>query len=267
MANLKEQKVYLSVGVVFLLLTGLHYLGWLKVIENLIQKSAIPFLGKMHGLSIKVDNDFEFFKDRQAFYRAYESCVIEKENHDVLEEKVKLLSDENDELKKQLNFIQKSETQHILANVVGKEVLSTDQTFIIDRGSNDGIKVDQPVIVGEGILIGKITKVDENISIIRLLNDNRSRIGASIINQNKSIGVVEGGFGISLKMNLIPRDEIVLVGDKVITSGLEMSIPRGLFIGTVAVVENEPYKPFQQAILTPGTDLGKITIVTVLLTK
>lgn len=267
MQNGKDQKIYLSVGMVFLLLIGMHYLGWINAVEDYIQKSTVPFLGRMYGLSIKVGNDYHFFKDRSSFYTAYEECVSKSQNNDYHLEQIKLLTEENTELKKQLNYVQKNPINHVLANVIGKEVGSTNQTFIIDKGSSDGIKVDNPIIVGEGILIGKVAKVHENISIIRLLNDNQSRIGASIINQTKSQGVVEGGFGISLRMNLIPRDEIVVVGDQIITSGLEMSIPRGLLIGTVAVVENEPYKPFQQAILTPGTDLNKITVVTILLTQ
>jgi len=78
---------------------------------------------------------------------------------------------------------------------------------------------------------------------------------------------VEGGYGISLRMNLIPRDEAVRIGDQVVSSGLEKNIPRGLLIGTVAVIENEPYKPFQQAILNSVADLSKLTVVGALLTR
>ena len=43
------------------------------------------------------------------------------------------------------------------------------------------------------------------------------------------------------------------------------NMPYGLLIGTVAVVENEAYKPFQQAVLNPATDLSHLTLVTVLI--
>ena len=65
-------------------------------------------------------------------------------------------------------------------------------------------------------------------------------------------------------MDFIPRNEVVLVGDMVVTSGLEETIPRGLLIGEVAVAQNEAYQPFQQAVLTPSTDLTKLFIVSVL---
>jgi rod shape-determining protein MreC len=112
-------------------------------------------------------------------------------------------------------------------------------------------------------MIGKIIQVERDISVARLVNDNQSSVGATMLNRDRSLGVVEGGFGISLQMNLIPRDEVVQIGDSIVTSGLEEFIPRGLVLGTVASIENEAYKPFQKAIVTPGVDLSKLTIVSI----
>jgi rod shape-determining protein MreC len=102
---------------------------------------------------------------------------------------------------------------------------------------------------------------------VRLLNDNSSKIGATILNTDRSLGVVEGGYGLSVKMNFIPRNEIVKVGDIIVTSGLEAGMPRGLLIGSVTAIENETYRPFQAALLLPGTDLSKLSIVSILIAK
>ena len=101
-------------------------------------------------------------------------------------------------------------------------------------------------------------------ALIQLLNDNNTKIAATIFNAQNSIGVVEGGYGLSIKMKLIPRNEIVMVGDRVITSGLELDIPRGLLIGEVEVTENEPYQPFQTAIITPVADLTNISLISII---
>lgn len=266
MAYPTGKKTYVYLGIALALVIALHYLGWMAPLEKLVRSSTIPVIGQVHTLSVQVGDNYQFFKDRESFLKAYGECSKNTEELERIEASIKMLARENDELKKQLNFIKKQKTPSILAEVVGKELLSTDQTIIINRGSEDGILLDQPAIVGEGILIGKVIKVEKDISIIRLINDNQSRVGATILSSSHSIGVVEGGYGISLRMTLIPRDEIVLVGDQVVSSGLETNIPRGLLIGTIAVVENEAYKPFQQAILTPSTDLAKLTIVSVLST-
>lgn len=261
------RKTYLTVGIFFALIIVLHYLGWLKKIENSIINFTIPILSDVHGISIQIGDNYQFFKNRTDFFKAFNECSSEADKYALLTSQLVRLSDENSELKTQLNYFQNKPIKHILAEIVGKEIIDTDQTVIIDRGRNDGIKINDPVVVGEGILIGKIIKTDDTISIVRLLNDNSSRIGSTILNRDKSLGVVEGGFGISLKMNLIPRDEVVLVNDQVITSGLETSTPRGLLIGSIAEIENEPYKPFQQAIISPATNFGRLTSVSVLLTQ
>lgn len=262
-----NQKTYLSVGVVFLLLVLLHTFGFLSRLENFIYSVSIPALSSLHTLSIKTGDTYQFFKDRDSFIAAYQNCVAANENNAVTQAAIKTTTLENDELKKQLNFKERSKIFSVTATVIGKEIESSAQSIIIDKGWQDKIKINQPVIGGAGILIGKISKVEGHIAFVRLLNDNQSKITATVLGHSQSLGVVEGGYGISLRMNLIPRDEVVLVGDQIITSGLEINIPRGLLLGSVAVVENEPYKPFQQAVLTPATDLNKITIVSVLLTN
>ncbi|MFA6105114.1 MAG: rod shape-determining protein MreC [Patescibacteria group bacterium] len=267
MAPNREKKIYLSVGAVFLLIIALHYLGWLSAVEEKIRITGLPILGSINGISIKIGDNYQFFKNRDDFIAAYEKNISNREESEVLTADVKRFSEENAELRRQLNYFQTHTQTHLLANVVGKELISSDQSIIIDRGSNDGLSEGDPAIIGNGILIGKIFKVEKSISFIRLLNDNTSRVGSTILNHDKSLGVIEGGFGISLKMNLIPRDEIILVNDQVVTSGLEEKTPRGLLIGNIAEVENEPYKPFQQAVVTPATDYSKISSVSVLIIK
>ena len=127
------------------------------------------------------------------------------------------------------------------------------------------IQIVNPVFFENGFLLGRIINVEKNTAIIRLITDNRSKFTASIINQNKTQGLVEGEHGLSIKMKMIPQDENVQVGDIVITSGAEKNIPRGLIIGKVESIQKELYEPFQSANLRSLADLNKVNIVTVLL--
>jgi rod shape-determining protein MreC len=138
-------------------------------------------------------------------------------------------------------------------------------TIIIDRGSADGLTNGHPVIVGNGLLIGKLVRVDEHTSVVRLLSDYQSRVAATVVNREKSLGLVEGGYGLTVKLDLIPQNEVIRPGDVIITSGLEAYIPRGLVIGTVEVVEKKTQEPFQQAIIKTAADLHSITLVSILL--
>ncbi len=265
MRHLPSTKTYLATIVVLILLGVSHYFGWLKPIENKLSQSLLPWFSRTHNISIRVADNYQFFKNRQSFFDAYQLCSSAAEQQQVLTATVAVLKQENEELKKQLNFAQTSHKQLVITSVVGNDLNDVAKTIVLDRGSADGLKLNQPVIAGNGILVGKLIKVSDHLSLARLIPDNHSKIIAALLNQERSTGIVEGGYGLSLRLKFIPRNEIVTVGQQVITSGLETGIPRGLLIGVVAVVENEAYQPFQQALITPAVDYSKLTVVSVII--
>lgn len=244
-----------SVAVVVVL----HYLGFLtgpeiglrNVIDqtsHLLYRWAIP----------NVQNSQNNSNTDPAINQVGDQCAPESAT-------IKELQDENDSLRDQIGFL-KLVPQHVGADVIGRNIDPIGTTVVINRGSRDGIAVGNPVIVSRGFIIGKVARVDPTSAVVRLLSDNESKIAATIMNREKSIGLVEGGFGITVRLNFIPQNEIVRPGDVVVTSGLEPNIPRGLSLGTVEIVEKNPQEPFQQAILKPLADLHSLTVVSVLIT-
>lgn len=207
---------------------------------------------------------------------SYQSGVEMKTNTDVTQlsqtgnactvESARLtqLEAENAELRTQLSFL-KNTAHHVGATVIGRSLDPIGTTIVIDRGELDGITLNRPVIVGNGYFIGKIARVDAHTSVVRLISDYQSKTAATVDNRDKSLGIVEGGFGLTVRLNLIPQNEVIRPGDVVITSGLEPDLPRGLAIGTVEVVEKKPQEPFQQAIIKPSADLHSLTVVSVIL--
>ncbi len=250
-------------GIVTLLML-FHFLGWLRSVENWFRNLLTPFFSGTHSFSIKVGDSYEFFSNRQSVISAYQACRDTSAKNQVDMATIAVLTEENQELKKILAFKENSSRQLVVANVVGNDLNDVEKTIILNRGQADGLKLNQPVIAESGVLIGKLIAVEDQQAMARLLPDNRSKIIAALLNQERSTGVVEGGYGLSLRLKFIPRNEIVTVGQQVITSGLENGIPRGLLIGTVAVVENEAYQPFQQALITPIVDYSKLTVVSVI---
>ncbi len=262
-----KTKNYFFLGFVFAVLMIFHYLGWLSGIEYGAHLIVIPIATKISGWRVGYQDSYNYFFNREAAVTQYNSCLDKNQNLEVANAKLKDLEKENAEIRKQLNFFHRRNFTTVAAAVVGQSTDSVEKMIIIDAGNTVGIKIGQPVIVGDGILIGTIAKVEKDISMVRLINDNQSKIAATVLNRDSSLGVVEGGYGLSVRMNFIPRNETIIIGDKIITSGLEQNIPRDLLIGEVAVAENEAYQPFQQAVLTTATDLSKLTIVSVLLSN
>jgi cell shape-determining protein MreC len=211
------KKTYAIIGVILVLLIFLNYFGCLNFVKFNLRNILEPIFGQANNISIKAGDNYEFFKDRESFFSAYRECRASLENMDIMEAKIKMLEDENILLKNTIDFTEGTKFTHVTARVVGKNIEKTDQTILIDIGLENGVQVNQPVIQGNGILIGSVIKSEKGLSIIRLLNDNQSKIAATILNNDKSLGVVEGGYGLSIKMNFIPRNEIVRIGDYIVT--------------------------------------------------
>lgn len=262
-----KAKNYFFLGFVFLLLFFFHYLGWLNGAENGVRDLVIPAATRISLWRVGFQGSYDYFFNQKTMVEQYEKCQQKNENLELANAKLKDLENENAEIRKQLNFFHRQNFTAVAAEVVGRSTDNAEKIVIINAGDVAGIKPGQPVISGDGILVGTIAKVEKNISMVRLINDNQSKIAATILNSDGSLGVVEGGYGLSVRMNFIPRNETVLIGDKIITSGLEQTIPRGLLIGEVAIAENEAYQPFQQAVLTTATDLSKLNILSVLISN
>jgi len=243
-----------------------HYLGFLKDIENFFWGILAPASSYIYDISLtegeeKITKPFRNLDDLKT---SYVELYYEVEQVPVLEAKMQELKDQNEELRKQLKFQNENAYKYVNGTIIGKTTETVGNTVIIDIGSVHGVKEGNPVFVGEGVFIGKISRVENERSIVRLLNDSQSKVAATVQNGERSIGVVEGGYGISINMNLIPQNEKIAVGDVIITSGLEENIPRGLIIGMIESTEKEPYKPFQKAVLRSAVKLDNIHLISVI---
>jgi rod shape-determining protein MreC len=264
--NVQRSKIFLSILFVVLCTICFHYLGFLRGIEDFFWNIVSPSSSYIYDIKLEIEKEkvTKQFRDLDSLKEGYISLYSEVEQVPILETKVTLLEEENIELKEQLAFQKKTKANFVNANVIGKTTEAIGNSLIINVGYLQNVQVGNPVLVGNGILIGKISRTEQDRSIVRIVNDSQSIIAATIMNSDKSLGVVEGGYGISINMNLIPQNEDVSIGDIIVTSGLENNIPRGLVIGKVVATKKEPYKPFQTAVLSPAVTLEKIYIVSVI---
>lgn len=158
---------------------------------------------------------------------------------------------ENEDLKKQLNYFERNSHDHITASVIARSVNPTNSSITLNKGESDGVHVGLPVIVSDGVLIGKVSQVSANASSVKLINDRQSDIAATVLNNSRTLGVIKGTKGVLLSMDFIPQDEVIQVDELVVTSGLEQYIPPGLLIGIINAVHFDPATPFQEATVEP----------------
>lgn len=262
MISSRSTLIFLSLP---LILITAHTIGIFRPMERGINKLALRGEGVFFRAGMEVRS---FFQDRS--FKKNEKDELIK-----LREKVARLSFEaargNEletevrELRGLLNFQKRSGAVTIVANVVGSRIVGDARTILIDRGSSNGISKNFPVVNQDGILVGKIFEVKEKSSLVLIMLDRRSRVAATIQNKDGTIGIVEGGHGLASSMKFIPQTEKISIGNLVITSGLEETIPRGLLIGTIESVINDVRDPFQEATIKPLVDFEKLITVAVIL--
>lgn len=176
--------------------------------------------------------------------------LTDERNALVLENaRLRALGQENQEMRELLEVRERNLYHLVSAQIIGKAPEVETQALILDRGTADGITQGLPVVASEGFFMGKITQVTTHTSVLLLVTDGRSRVAATILNDDRTLGYVEGGGGLGMAFRLIPQHEQIQSGDTVITSGLEAGIPRGLVIGRVGRVSREPQEPFQTAVV------------------
>jgi rod shape-determining protein MreC len=145
-------------------------------------------------------------------------------------------------------------------------------TVNIDRGSGDGVGVDDPVINGDG-LVGRVVSTVSNASQVLLISDPQSGVTARILGPGGAPGIVKTGTPGNpndLLLQRIPRGaRAPQVGDKVVTAGI-LSVrftsffPRGLGIGVITKVDPNELDTTQQVHLKPYANLHDLDVVQVL---
>ncbi|MBI5076983.1 rod shape-determining protein MreC [Candidatus Falkowbacteria bacterium] len=259
-------KITIWTVVIIFLLFFLHYLRVTIFFENIIIVLTNPILRTMNSASVAISESYFNWQNRQEL--AAENKILKDQLSTVISEQArcKLVEEENEFLQKQLKYNKSKKYEIEIAAVIGKSGDSALNALILDKGEKEGIEIGQPVIVGEGILIGKIFKVNKKNSIALLLNDDLSKIAVTVLNSIKTIGLVEGEYGLGMKMRLIPAAEVIKEDDLIITSGLEKKLPRGLTVGLVKNVKKAPEELFQEITIDSTISFEKQSLVTVIKT-
>mgnify|MGYP001582779117 FL=1 len=184
------------------------------------------------------------------------------ENLDLYNKLAKLsqLEEENSFLREKLNLSQKAVNTR-LAGVIGRD-FQNNRSFLIDKGTSDGIAIGMVVISKGEIIIGRITDVSHNTSKVQTILDTQSRI-AAITATNKISGLVRG-LGSDAIFDLISKNKKPETGELVVSSGTDGVWPRGFIIGKVKEVKSQDNQVFNTAdieLLAKPQDFDSVFVI------
>ena len=152
----------------------------------------------------------------------------------------------------------------IPAQVIGSSGNDLSRSIYIDKGSNDGLAQDMAVITAGGI-VGKVLRVFPSTSLVLMINDQTSGVGA-LLEKSRLQGVLRGSANGELILERVMSDEQVVPGETVLSSGGDQIFPKGLAIGTVSKVS--PGKElFLNIKVKPAADLSRLEEVLVVTDK
>jgi rod shape-determining protein MreC len=152
----------------------------------------------------------------------------------------------------------------VAAQVIGSSGSDLSRSIYIDKGSNEGITADMPVITAGGI-VGKVLRVYPSTALVLMINDQSSGVGV-LLEKSRLQGVLRGTADGELVLERVMSDEQVVPGETVLSSGGDQIFPKGLPVGVVSKVS--PGKEMFLSIkVKPAADLGRLEEVLVVTQK
>ncbi|HET7578809.1 MAG TPA: rod shape-determining protein MreC, partial [Bacillales bacterium] len=147
------------------------------------------------------------------------------------------------------------------AHVIARSPDGWNEQVTINKGSKDGVKLNNAVITAEG-MIGKIDSVNPFSATVQLISDlDRTNLIAAVVRGHKKAYGMIAGYDPqkeALLFKLIPYDAKLKKGQTVVTSGMGGVFPAGLIIGKVKEVSPDPQGLTKIAYVEPSADLYDI---------
>lgn len=154
----------------------------------------------------------------------------------------------------------------VVAEVVARDGLPWFRTVTVNKGKEDGVGLNAPVLSPTGV-VGRVIELGPHAAKVQLLLDRDSGVGV-LMERSRVTGVLQGQVGFAdsgttdLVMKYVPALAEVAVGDVVITSGLDRIYPKGLVVGRVnSVGKNSGL--FKEVLVAPSARFDRIEEVLV----
>jgi rod shape-determining protein MreC len=151
----------------------------------------------------------------------------------------------------------------VAAEIIAAAASPDFRTVTIDKGSTDKLRADMAVIAPAGV-VGRVVVPSVRSATVQLLIDRNAAAGA-LIERSRAQGLVVGESEGQLRMDYVSDAADILVGDVVVTSGIDGIYPKGFVIGTVDAIDRNG-GAFRRVSVRPAVDFSQLESVLVIVT-
>jgi rod shape-determining protein MreC len=166
-------------------------------------------------------------------------------------------------LEQLLDLREHTEIRTSAARIIGAAATPDFRTFTIDKGTRDGLRPDMAVIAPAGV-VGRVVVPSARAAKVQLLVDRNAAAGV-LIERSRAQGVVIGSGDNQLRMDYVSEASDVVVGDIVVTSGIDGIFPKGFVVGRIDSVEKTG-PAYKRIMVKPAVDFSRLEDVLVVLT-
>jgi rod shape-determining protein MreC len=239
---------------------GLLVVGWILFLgqPTAVSTKLRMIFAQLSTPFVKLGDYIPAVKSRRDLDRQNRQLRAENE---ILRQQVRALTEagnENLRLTHLLNLTQHTGFKTLGARVIGRDAGNWWKSIQIDRGANDGLRENLPVLNADG-LIGKTVHVSPGEARVLLLIDPNCKVSA-VLQDSREPGVVAG-----TQMTYVDRSAKIKPGENVLTSGLGGIFPKGILIGTVVKAELNRQGMYQDIEIKPAVDFRRLEEVVVIL--
>lgn len=228
-------------------------------LQSKVYQMIAPFLSGGSGIKKQITQVRSGLKSLEELERYNQNLEVENRQLKATNQGLRDVEHEVNRLRHALQYKERSVFKLVPAEIIARDSSTWWRTVTINRGKEDKIEGDMPVVTDEG-LIGKTTTVSENISIVLLVSDENCKVAAKVEGTREQ-GIISGervtgGRTPFLNLNFLSKQADLKAGQKVYTSGVGGVFPSGLLVGVV----NE-YKVRAldgQAQVAPAVDLSHL---------
>ena len=177
--------------------------------------------------------------------------------------RVSEVDEENRRLRRLLQLKEALPLETISGEIIGREWGGWVRSLTVNRGRTSRV-VRLTAVIGPDGLIGRIVDVRAGSSVVQVLTDPASTVGAHVV-RTRTPGIIEGEPRGTIRFKYMARDGAgIQVGDMVVTSGLGGLFPRGIPIGRVRAIDDRGSALFHYAQIAPAVDFARIDEVLLL---
>lgn len=227
-----------------------------------------PFFRTGSSVQTRITNYRAALKSLTDLERDNKMLVTRNRELETTNQMLRGLEEENNRLRRALDYNDRSVFQLIPARIIARDSGTWWNTVKIDRGFDDGVDPDMPVLTEDG-LVGKTTSVSAKMSTVILIADENCRVAATVEGTREQ-GIVKGERTSTqgmpeISLNFLTKTADLKAGQKVYTSGVGGVYPSGVAIG---VIKDFKVRELDgKATIVPSVDLTTLQDVFIVVGK